>query len=275
MKRLMLGGAVGALALAFGGIAAATAQDGGASADMPGPGGRGGPMMLERMFTDADTDGNGEVSRAEAEAAAIARFARMDRNGDGRFDEADRAARKDAAEDRRERLFTRLDSDKDGVVTRAEADAAAAAAGGDAGGRRGTMLARLFERADTNRDGRLTEAEFAAAPAGRRGMGRRMGGGGGGMGEGVSAGMGGSGAMMRQADTNGDGVLTREESVAGALRLFDRIDRDGNGSISAAEREAAMTAFAAMRDRLQGRRGGRDGAEPGPPPPPPGADEDF
>lgn len=49
-------------------------------------GGRGGGMHMMR----ADTNGDGVVTRAEFAAASAARFARMDRNGDGKLDMADR-----------------------------------------------------------------------------------------------------------------------------------------------------------------------------------------
>lgn len=47
-----------------------------------GPGGPGGGMMA-RMFSQADKDGDGQISRAEMRAEATRRFAEMDRNGDG------------------------------------------------------------------------------------------------------------------------------------------------------------------------------------------------
>ncbi len=47
-----------------------------------GPGGAGGGMMA-RMFSQADKDGDGQISRAEMRAETTRRFAEMDRNGDG------------------------------------------------------------------------------------------------------------------------------------------------------------------------------------------------
>ena len=42
--------------------------------------------------------------------------------------------------------------------------------------------------------------------------------------------------MMRMADANGDGVVTRDEWIAAADARFARMDRNGDGSIEAGER---------------------------------------
>lgn len=52
-----------------------------AGAPQGGPGGRGG--MMGRLIEQADTDGDGKVSRAEMRAANTKRFQEMDKNGDG------------------------------------------------------------------------------------------------------------------------------------------------------------------------------------------------
>ena len=53
----------------------------GAPAGGPGGGGRGG--MMGRMIAEADTDGDGKVSRAEMRAGSTKRFQEMDKNADG------------------------------------------------------------------------------------------------------------------------------------------------------------------------------------------------
>ncbi|WP_133365949.1 EF-hand domain-containing protein [Qipengyuania sediminis] len=129
-----------------------------------------------------------EMTRAEAQQRAEARFARMDANRDGTVNEADRAARAAAR-------FDRIDADRNGSISRAEfaamqelrgdrRDARAERRGPRAergaerrGAMRERMLARgpvtqaafveraltLFDRADADRNGTVTQAERKAA----------------------------------------------------------------------------------------------------------------
>ena len=149
----------------------------------------------------------------------------------------------------------RGDANGDGVLTRDEAMAQADA---------------RFDRLDTNKDGKLTPDEMqprramggadaappppppadgasspppAAGPAGR----------------------GFGGRMFARLDTNGDGVIDREEYRALAARRFDRMDTNKDGKVDAAERQAARDAMGQMR----GMRGGGDM----PPPPPASTDK--
>ncbi len=120
-----------------------------------------------------DTDANGVLTRAEAQAHAAAMFARMDVNKDGKLDRADREARRIAR-------FDRLDTDKNGQLSREEFSArpqrpdgaqAARPEGGKRqgwagkghgrGGRHGGMM--MGRMADANKDGAITQAEFTAA----------------------------------------------------------------------------------------------------------------
>lgn len=131
----------------------------------------------------------------------------------------------------------RQDANQDGVATRAEAIAQADA---------------RFAQMDTDHDGRITAGEMRAyrealhdrvvasgrdvpvpPPGGRKhdGTGRRM-------------------------DPNGDGSVTREEFEARALKRFDRMDADHDGTIDATERANA----AEMRH--VDRRERRDGVTP-------------
>jgi Ca2+-binding EF-hand superfamily protein len=126
------------------------------------------------------------VTRAEAQAKAQERFARMDANKDGKLDQADREARRAA-------MFDRLDTDNNGQISRAEFDAAATSRGerggkkgwgGRGGGRHhgGMMMGKMadgnatvtqaefvqkalerFDAMDANRDGTVTKEERQAA----------------------------------------------------------------------------------------------------------------
>ncbi|CDO36880.1 EF-hand domain-containing protein [Novosphingobium sp. KN65.2] len=185
-------------------ISAATLAIGGvAYAQMP----HGNSMM--------DTDGDGVVTRAEAQASAAAMFARMDVNKDGKLDEADRELRHTE------------------------------------------MKTRMFEMMDANKDGSISKQEFMdARHPGPDGMG---GPGGPGMnGPGMDGpgmdGPGGPGmkghhgkhdwhrggmAMMKMADTNNDGAISQAEFEAASAKHFDMMDANKDGKVTREERKAA------------------------------------
>lgn len=125
---------------------------------VPGAGGRGG--MGERMLARIDTNGDGKISKAENRAAAEARFARMDRDGDGTIVAGERGMGKGKWKRGEGKHMGRpgggkspamamkgIDTDGDGVITRAEFDA---------------HSAKRFARLDTNGDGRIDAAEMQA-----------------------------------------------------------------------------------------------------------------
>jgi Ca2+-binding EF-hand superfamily protein len=95
----------------------------------------------------------------------------------------------------------RMDFDGDGAVTRAEASAARTA---------------IFNRLDSNGDSTLSAEERAAA-ASRRGAAQ----------------------LMSSSDADGDGRLTRAEFMAAPYRVFDRLDANEDGVISAEEMATA------------------------------------
>jgi len=108
-----------------------------------------------------DADGDGLVTKDEVQAHSAQMFARMDANGDGKLDEADREVRR---QERREEMFARLDADNDGQVSKQEFMAFEHEGKrgqhrrmGDWRGNRGNMMAL---RADANRDGAISQAEF-------------------------------------------------------------------------------------------------------------------
>lgn len=142
----------------------------------------------------------GDQTRAQVEAKAGERFAKMDVNSDGVLNQADREAR-------RAQMFDRIDADHNGTVSREEF--AATHRGGDHQG---------------VEDGQR----------GQRG-GHRMG-----MRGHHGRGMGGGGMhMMKAADANSDGAISQAEFTAGAVKMFDMADADSNGTVTQAERKAA------------------------------------
>ncbi len=180
------------------------------------------------------------ITRTEVEAMVAKRFAQLDTDHDGVLTRAELdAARASMVKQRRDRQFAGLDANKDGVISRDEFDA-----GGPPHGAPGAPGMGGPPPAG------------GAAPGMWRG---RMKGGG----------MGGMGAMAMmmgprwfdRADADHDGRLTLAEAKAAALALFDRVDTNHDGTISPEERRAAMRTM--MERHAPGM--GRDA-----PPPPQG-----
>jgi len=96
--------------------------------------------------------------------------------------------------------FAKLDANGDGVVTQAEYTAAAKS---------------RFAAIDTQGTGKLTAAQIAASPVAQQ---RDL----------KFAQM-----LVKKLDTNGDGVVSLDEYVAGAKARFSRLDKSGDGYIDA------------------------------------------
>lgn len=172
---------------------------------------------------------------------------------------------------RSDALFARLDANRDGRVTPDEAGQAGQA-------RRAEMMGRMFDRLDVNHDGNVSRDEFAQAHAmrgpGGMGMRHRMGpppGGPGGpeMGPPPPGGpqdpVGPVGPGMRGGRLFGaEGFVTAEQFRARALARFDRADADHNGTLTAAERQAARGAMRGpMRERIREHGQGESAPNPG------------
>lgn len=121
-------------------------KDGKLSADERPPiggmrhrGGMGKHDAMHRGMMAADTDKDGRISRAEAQAAQARsgdRFDRMDFNKDGYVDRADMQAR---VAQRRGECFAKADSDGNGQLSRAEFDKMGEACGPMHGGVAGRL----------------------------------------------------------------------------------------------------------------------------------------
>lgn len=125
------------------------------------PPGKGPGAMGERIKA-ADKNGDGFISREEAQASlpkVAENFDRMDLNKDGFIsrEEFQRAgeARRAAMQAEKERRFQEADKDRDGQINRAEAESSMPG------------LAKRFDQIDTNKDGRLSREELAAARPGK------------------------------------------------------------------------------------------------------------
>jgi len=157
------------------------------------------------MHPKIDTNGDGVITRAEAEAGATAMFARLDVNKDGKLDKSDRELH---MQHMKTRMFERLDANSDGQISKAEFMA-------DSG------------PADASRGAGMDGTAKDGYPHGR---------------EGGHGGFGHAGMMMRMAkmaDTNHDGAITQAEFTATALRYFDAADVNHDGKVTKEERQAA------------------------------------
>jgi EF hand len=196
----------------------------------------------------------GAVSLAAMGAAAIAMpdgpASIMDGDGNGVVSKAEAMAAADA-------MFVKMDANGDGTISPADREA---------------KVKEHFRQMDSNSDGSISEAEFLAAHkdrmAEREARGAALDGmheGRGGRHRGGHDGPRGGMMLLKAADSNGDQTVSKDEFRSAAEARFAKTDTDKNGSLSAAERKAA---WKAMRGAGRAMEQGPDGD--GPPPPPMG-----
>lgn len=190
MKKMMIIGSGFAALLLAGGIATA-APDG----DVHGGG-------MHRGMHGADANRDGVLTRAELTASLDAHFAKLDTNKDGQITKEERDAHHKARADEH---FKRLDADGNGQVSRAEFDAA--------------HEKRMAERAERG------EGEGGMHRGGHHGM----------------------RDMHGMFDADKDGIITKAEAQARAFEMFDRGDANKDGKITKEERDALHAARRAKR----------------------------
>lgn len=175
-----------------------------------------------------DADGNGTLTRAEVQAHAAEKFAKMDANGDGKIDASDRAAKR---AEMQAAAFARFDANKDGNISKAEWDQAAA-----------DRAAKRAQRDEKRAD----------AGEGKRGM------------RGHHGKRGGHhGMMMGRADTDGDKAISQAEFQTAALARFDAADANKDGQVTAEERAAQREAWKAKAGEWRAKRGAAPAAPTG------------
>lgn len=189
----------------------------------------------------ADTAPSSVLTRAEAQTQAATAFARMDFNKDGKIDQTDRTARREAA---RAKAFDRLDTDKNGQISKAEFTAER------------SPEARANREVRPHREGRPDgESRGEWRGKGRHGDGAANFRGGSGRYDGRHEGRhsGGFRGMMggKSADANNDGAITAAEFTNAALTRFDAMDSNKDGNVTQAERQAAREAMKQQRRATQ------------------------
>ena len=172
------------------------------------------PVRQDRGMARADADGDGRISRAEFTAGRLDRLRAADANGDGTVTREEMQAVREVRKDERaDQHFARMDANGDGAVSRSEFDAA--------------------------RETRADRREERRAERGDRGPRRAMRGGHRGHR------MGGDGMRGER------GPVVIAEAEARMAEGFARMDANGDGYVTAEERQGARQA---MREQRQERR---------------------
>jgi hypothetical protein len=115
-------------------------------------GDRGGPgAVMMPPFEEVDTNGDGQLTREEIDAWRTTRATAIDTNGDGSVSlEELTAAEAAQAAERAQRMMEARDANGDGMLTAAEMMLPA-------------VPDRMFDRIDTDGDGAISKAEAEAA----------------------------------------------------------------------------------------------------------------
>lgn len=152
-------------------------------------------------------EGEDRPKRHDGERGHGAELKKFDTNGDGKLDDAEKAAMRAAVGDRLKKnhpeLFTKLDTNGDGALSEDEMKA---------GREKMRELHDKKEKADTNGDGKVDDAERAAKRAE--------------MAEKLKA---KHPELFAKLDTNGDGTLSEEEAKAGREQLKELRKQHGEG----------------------------------------------
>jgi Ca2+-binding EF-hand superfamily protein len=118
--------------------------------------------------------------------------------------------------------FSRLDTNKDGVLTKDELQAKGA-----------DRIAASFDKLDRDKDGMVTQEELREARTTRMAAFREQ-----------------AETRFREADKNSDGQLSKEETQVGMPRLaerFDKLDQNKDGQLSPEELRGASRHRGAAR----------------------------
>ncbi len=184
------------------------------------------------IAAEEHSQGGQPETRAQAQARAEQLFDKLDLNHDGKLDQADRAARMSE-------IFDRIDSNHDGVISRAEfAEAHEHMMGAGHGDMEHPGMAGGHEDGDMGHMGHGGERAGLVM------------------------------LILLRADPGHTGVVTRDAFVRAALSLFDQADTNHDGILTREEHRAfAQATLHDMHEKWQHPEGpGMDGGLPPPPP---------
>ncbi len=176
-------------------------------------------LSVPALATQQERSPRPAMTRASVQAMVQTQFAKVDTNRDGFVtrDEGDafrktrKAERQAHRAERRAERFARLDANGDGSITRAEFDAPRADRG-DRAERRADRRQRRAERRERRMDRRVHRmVRFGAK-------------------------------RFQRMDADSDGRVSLAEATALRLQRFDRIDANRDGTITREERRAARQA---------------------------------
>ena len=159
------------------------------------------------------------TTRAEISAQLDARFGRLDSDKDGAVTKAELTQAQRGAEQRVStqlaqnlaKEFTARDGNKDGALTSAEL----------AAGNTATNTAELFKKVDADKDGKVSRAEYLAPSRSVKATADPD-------------------AIIKNFDRNGDSKIALAEYKAAPLASFDAADANKDGTVSPDEKKRVM-----------------------------------
>lgn len=160
-----------------------------------------------RFMSFFDTNGDDVVTMEEFKSAAAERFTKMDEDTNGSVTREEfRNYISEKREMWSERRFSKMDANEDGNVSEAEYLEY-----------RQKKAQRRFQRMDTDADGVLSSEEYKNRRSGKK------------------YGKHGKGRIFSKLDKNGDGVITKDESLSAWTEWFARIDSNNDSVVTAEE----------------------------------------
>ena len=171
-----------------------------------GPGGSGGPPPIDQVFERSDANGDGKLTQDELPPQVAERIMKADADGDGAVTKEElEQARQAMGGQFADRIFERLDENRDGKLTQDEL----------------TRFAEKLMEADADGDGAVTKEELQAA---REKLGPHP----------------GATLLFRHFDKDADGKLVASEVPAIARERLLRADADGDGGVTQEEIRTAV-----------------------------------